>query len=66
MQRGYYDLEAAIGLLVGGPDIYDLTAEEIRSALRSLEMLLGHVGVEVLLGEIFSRFCLGQIRRCFT
>lgn len=60
LQRGYYDLEAAIGLLVGGPDIYDLTAEEIRSALRSLEMLLGHVGVEVLLGEIFSRFCLGK------
>jgi tRNA modification GTPase len=60
LQRGFYDLEAALGLLEGGSNIYDLTAEEIRSALRSLETLLGHVDVEIVLDEIFSKFCLGK------
>jgi len=35
-------------------------SEDIRGALRALERLLGRVGVEDLLDEIFARFCLGK------
>ncbi|MBV0913515.1 tRNA uridine-5-carboxymethylaminomethyl(34) synthesis GTPase MnmE [Anianabacter salinae] len=38
----------------------ELVAEEIRTALRALESLVGRVDVEHVLGEIFSRFCLGK------
>ena len=43
-----------------GPDHYDITAEEIRSAVRCLEVIIGRVDVENLLDEIFSSFCLGK------
>lgn len=43
-----------------GPDQYDIAAEEIRSSIRSLEGLVGRIGVENLLDEIFSSFCLGK------
>lgn len=43
-----------------GSDHYDLVAEDLRSAIRSLEMLVGRIGVENLLDEIFSSFCLGK------
>ena len=43
-----------------GPDQYDIAAEEIRSAIRSLETLVGRIDVENLLDEIFSSFCLGK------
>jgi tRNA modification GTPase len=35
-------------------------ATEIRVALNALEGILGHIGVEDLLGEIFSSFCIGK------
>lgn len=38
----------------------EFAAEELRSACQSLELLLGKVGTEVLLGEIFSSFCIGK------
>lgn len=47
-------------LVVRGPDVYDLAAEEIRSAVRALESLIGRVDVETVLGEIFSQFCVGK------
>ena len=43
-----------------GPDHYDLVAEDMRSAIRALNSLIGHVDVENLLDEIFSSFCLGK------
>lgn len=43
-----------------GPDRYDLVAEDMRSAIRALNSLIGHVDVENLLDEIFSSFCLGK------
>lgn len=43
-----------------GPAVYDLAAEEVRSAVRALESLVGRVDVENLLDEIFSSFCLGK------
>lgn len=57
---GAAHLHAAIGLLDRGPDLYELTSEEVRLALRRLEALLGHVDVEQILGEIFSSFCVGK------
>lgn len=60
LQAGATHLHAAIGLLDSGPDLYELTSEEVRLALRRLEALLGHVDVEQILGEIFSSFCVGK------
>lgn len=38
----------------------ELAAENLRDALRSLDSVIGRVDVENLLGEIFSRFCIGK------
>lgn len=38
----------------------EIMAEELRQALRSLDILVGRVDVEELLGEIFSSFCIGK------
>lgn len=43
-----------------GPDNYVIVAEEVRAAARCLDGLLGRIGVEELLGEIFSSFCIGK------
>lgn len=43
-----------------GPDMYDIAAEELRLAIRDLGSLVGVVDVEDILGEIFSRFCVGK------
>ncbi len=56
--QGY--LEAAKITLELGPEDYDIAAEELRSAIRSLEGLVGRIDVENLLDEIFSSFCLGK------
>ncbi|GAB1478065.1 tRNA uridine-5-carboxymethylaminomethyl(34) synthesis GTPase MnmE [Paracoccaceae bacterium] len=38
----------------------ELAALELRSATRALEVLVGRIDVENLLGEIFSSFCIGK------
>lgn len=38
----------------------DLLAEDLRSALASLGSITGIIGTEEVLGEIFSRFCIGK------
>jgi tRNA modification GTPase len=53
-------LAAARVMIVHGPERYDIASEELRSAIRALEILVGRIGVEALLGEIFSSFCLGK------
>ena len=37
----------------------EIVSHELRSSLHSLEVLIGRVGVEDVLGEIFSSFCFG-------
>ncbi|WP_264211784.1 tRNA uridine-5-carboxymethylaminomethyl(34) synthesis GTPase MnmE [Leisingera thetidis] len=54
------NLTDAQDILRRGPEFYDIAAEEMRSAIRALEMLVGRIGVENLLDEIFSSFCLGK------
>ncbi|WP_299643173.1 tRNA uridine-5-carboxymethylaminomethyl(34) synthesis GTPase MnmE [uncultured Ruegeria sp.] len=53
-------LKSAISVLESGPDLYDIAAEELRTAIRALESLVGRIDVETLLDEIFSSFCLGK------
>ncbi|OIQ33179.1 MAG: tRNA uridine-5-carboxymethylaminomethyl(34) synthesis GTPase MnmE [Alphaproteobacteria bacterium MedPE-SWcel] len=60
MTRAVTSLSTAIDVLNRGSDFYDIAAEEIRSVIRSLEILVGRIGVENLLDEIFSSFCLGK------
>ena len=38
----------------------EIAAEEIRSAMRALDSVVGRTGVEDILEEIFSRFCIGK------
>lgn len=60
MLRASQDLGAAQIQVARGPEFYDIAAEELRSAIRALEALLGRIDVENLLDEIFSSFCLGK------
>ncbi|MDX1743963.1 MAG: tRNA uridine-5-carboxymethylaminomethyl(34) synthesis GTPase MnmE [Ruegeria sp.] len=53
-------LADAMTVLESGPDLYDIAAEELRTAIRALETLVGRIGVEDLLDEIFASFCLGK------
>ena len=53
-------LERTGAVLESGPDLYDIAAEELRTAIRALESLVGRIGVETLLDEIFASFCLGK------
>lgn len=41
-------------------DTPELAAEELRLAMGALDRLIGRVGVETVLGEIFAGFCLGK------
>ncbi len=50
----------SLEVLASGSDSLELAAEEIRTATTELEVLIGKVGVEDLLDEIFLSFCLGK------
>ncbi|WP_299983613.1 tRNA uridine-5-carboxymethylaminomethyl(34) synthesis GTPase MnmE [uncultured Ruegeria sp.] len=60
MDKAAGSLAAAQAVLESGPDMYDIAAEELRTAIRSLESLVGRIDVETLLDEIFASFCLGK------
>lgn len=48
------------GALIDDDAGAELAADALRRALVSLDALVGRVGVEDILGEIFSRFCIGK------
>lgn len=60
VQTGISALNAAKSALPRAGDQPELIAAELRVALNALEALLGRVDVEMLLGEIFSSFCIGK------
>ncbi|EEE37595.1 tRNA modification GTPase TrmE [Rhodobacteraceae bacterium KLH11] len=60
MTKAIESLTAALAVLESGPDMYDIAAEEMRTAIRALESLVGRIDVETLLDEIFASFCLGK------
>ena len=47
-------------LLKIGPDVYDISAAELRIGIRALEVLVGRIDAENLLDEVFASFCLGK------
>lgn len=53
-------LETAMDRLSSLPDQPELVAEELRTAIRALDSLVGRVDVEHLLDEIFASFCIGK------
>ncbi|QXT40002.1 tRNA uridine-5-carboxymethylaminomethyl(34) synthesis GTPase MnmE [Gymnodinialimonas ceratoperidinii] len=59
VQRSITGLEHAKSILAADQEL-ELAAEHTREALRSLDSVIGRVDVESLLGEIFSRFCIGK------
>jgi tRNA modification GTPase len=60
MLRAHESLSAATAILVLGSDHYDIAAEEMRTAIRALDSIVGRIDVENLLDEIFSSFCIGK------
>ncbi len=60
MERAAVSLSAAMEQMARGVDSYDIAAEELRTAIRALDSLVGRIDVEALLDEIFSSFCLGK------
>ncbi len=59
MQRAVASIEQAIHLLShGGPA--DLIADDLRTATRAVDMIVGRVDVDDLLDEIFRSFCIGK------
>ncbi|MFY0693160.1 MAG: tRNA uridine-5-carboxymethylaminomethyl(34) synthesis GTPase MnmE [Paracoccaceae bacterium] len=66
-QRHREALQKAIGALKNccdeldrGVERTEIAAEELRSAIRALESMIGLVDVESVLDEIFLSFCLGK------
>jgi tRNA modification GTPase len=60
MRSGSISLDAALRALDEGEAATDIAAEEIHAAVRALDSLVGRIGVETVLGEIFASFCLGK------
>jgi tRNA modification GTPase len=50
----------ALGVLQAPSPALDLLAEELRCAQQQLSCLTGTMSADDLLGEIFSRFCIGK------
>lgn len=58
LETGLAALDAAVeGLDRRGAEE---VSEDLRRGLSTLERLIGRVGVEEMLGEVFARFCLGK------
>jgi len=60
LMRSVGYLDAARHGIKGASDFPDLLAEDLRSAIRAVDSLVGRVDVEDLLDEIFSSFCIGK------
>ncbi len=53
-------LERALERVKTGIGNEDLAAEEVLTAIRALDAVVGKIDVEQMLGEIFSSFCIGK------
>ena len=60
MSRARASLSLATEFLLAGEESADLAAEELRSAIRALDSLIGRIDVENVLDEIFASFCIGK------
>ncbi len=59
LDAAYQTIQQAIHLAHSG-DVDELVAAELRMALDDLSAIIGEVHSEDILGEIFSRFCIGK------
>ncbi|KCZ91766.1 tRNA uridine-5-carboxymethylaminomethyl(34) synthesis GTPase MnmE [Hyphomonas johnsonii] len=59
LEDGLRSLETARDMLAEGVGA-ELAAEDVRMALRQLGSIIGTVGVEDVLGAVFSEFCIGK------
>ena len=55
MEKAQRSLAAAQQMMSLGADHYDIAAEELRTAIRALESLVGRIDVESLLDEICTK-----------
>ncbi|MFV2051197.1 tRNA uridine-5-carboxymethylaminomethyl(34) synthesis GTPase MnmE [Aliiroseovarius sp. YM-037] len=60
ISRAAEALESAQDEVSSGSERAELAAEDLRSAIRALDSLIGRVDVENILDEIFASFCLGK------
>jgi tRNA modification GTPase len=60
MSRALGSLSQAAEFLASGEERSDVVAEELRSAVRALDSLIGRIDVENVLDEIFANFCIGK------
>ena len=60
MSRSVSSLERAEEELLAGINNVELCAEELNTAIRAMDSLIGVVDVEDVLGKIFNKFCIGK------
>ncbi|WP_095587810.1 tRNA uridine-5-carboxymethylaminomethyl(34) synthesis GTPase MnmE [Actibacterium ureilyticum] len=60
IERALTSLDSARNQVLAGAEYAELAAEELRTAIRALDALVGRVDVENILDEIFSSFCIGK------
>jgi tRNA modification GTPase len=53
-------LEQASAVIRSGDDGPEIVSALVREAVRAMDEMVGRVGVEDILGEIFSQFCIGK------
>jgi tRNA modification GTPase len=53
-------LQLVCDALSAGEYLPELVAMDLRSACHALDVLIGKVDVEDLLGDIFANFCIGK------
>ena len=60
MLRAIGYLDDALAALDDPDGMTDMIAEDLRSAIRAVDSIVGRVDVEQVLDEIFSSFCIGK------
>ncbi|GLQ35526.1 tRNA modification GTPase MnmE [Amylibacter marinus] len=60
MQESMGYLNTAVEVIAQGPEVSELASAELHQGILCLSGLIGAVGVEDLLDEIFASFCLGK------
>ena len=60
MQLALANIDIAMAHFSKGETYYDLGADDLRSAVRALDSIVGRIDVENLLDEIFTSFCIGK------
>jgi tRNA modification GTPase len=60
-RRGFMDARQALASALA-PEAAEpeLIAEDLRRAAAALDRIVGRIGVEEVLGEIFARLCVGK------